>query len=559
MGHPLSAKVKHPHLHKQYRQQIKTSERPMSLRKEDTANEITTGFFHEQQVSMDLDFFLVLLVLFQPSVTAVLLTVEAGQTKYDSEYGGDVVLGCSFKPKLSTPRAELKVTWLRMDSPMPRDIYSMDNWKEQLQFQDPDYQGRVKLLTEEVKDGWAKLQISSLQISDSGMYQCVVQTSEGADYKEIKLSVKAPYKAVTKDIQKDPKGDGVLLTCQSEGYPESSVMWKDGYMKKLFANTTTLSTTEKLFRVTSQIRVPSSDKMNYTCSFGNDGQSATFQIPDEIRVPDGNNGAVIVTSCIGVILIVIVAAVLVYRHQNGCRKGSTRNIMVNGGSKTVLPVFCLQMSKENEEERTIFNKGSVEENLKAFVKAYYLDLSFTERPRQYWEAFGMEMLPYSLKNNEGQPVNLQALIPEAGETLLLEGSSGSGKTILAHFLVSSWTEGPTHAFPNLLDLSAVQLLLYMDCSEAKGDLFQEITTQLSIKEKMATEEELRTLLSRSSETLLLLDGYREGNQSFDESLRTFMGERGGCRLLVMACTGHCDTLRGTVGTGRVVKLQMETV
>lgn len=155
-------------------------------------------------------------------------------------------------------------------------------------------------------------------------------------------------------------------------------------------------------------------------------------------------------------------------------------------------------------------------------------------------------------------MNLQALLPEAGETRFLEGPPGSGKTTVANILVSSWTQGPTHALPNLLDLSTLRLLIYVDCSKVKGDLFQEITIQLSLMKKISTEDELRAVLTRSSDALLLLDGYREGNQFFDESLRRFLMEKGGCRVLVMACPGHCPTLKDTVGTEGVLQLQTQS-
>ncbi|XP_054468529.1 programmed cell death 1 ligand 1-like [Anoplopoma fimbria] len=502
--------------------------------------------FKGLQISMDWAIIVVLQVLFQPSLSA-LFTVEAERTMYESNYGEDVVMGCRFQPKLSNLNADLKVTWHWISSTSFREVYRMDNWKEHLASRDPDYRGRVKLLTEELHEGRAKLQVSRLRINDSGTYQCLVQTAEGVDYKMITLSVVAPYKSVTKRIHKAAEGDEVLLTCQSQGYPESSVTWQDGHLQRLNSTTTAVSTADQLFTVTSQIRIRSSDRNNYTCFFTNDGISETFHIPDGIPDPHVKHDALIVVLSIGVIMLVIIIAVVMYRRQKGSSTHNTRNVLVD--------VRGLEKDKGNEEEIIMFNEVSMEENLGVFLKAHYCNFSFSPEVRHHWDAFVVEEMPHRLRNNEGHPVNLQALLPEAGETLFLEGLPGSGKTTVAHILVSSWTEGPTHALSNLLDLSKLPLLFFVNCSKVKGHLIHEITNQLSLPVKIAMEDKLRTVLTRSSEPLLLLDGYREGNQFFDESLRKFLMERGRCRVLVMACPGHCPTLKDTIETERVLQLQ----
>ncbi|KAK5851920.1 hypothetical protein PBY51_023433 [Eleginops maclovinus] len=499
---------------------------------------------------MDWAVILVLHVMFQPSLS-VLFTVEAERTMYESKFGEDVVMGCRFQPKLSNHQAALQVMWQWFTSTLIREVYHLDDWKQNVATQDPDYLGRVVLLTEELHKGWAKLKISRLRINDSGTYQCLVQTGEGADYKTTTLSVVAPYKSVTKHIEKAAGGDDMLLTCLSEGYPESPVMWQNGQHQTLSSNTTSVTTPEQLVQVTSRIRVRSSAKDSYKCIFTKDGSSATFQIPDEIPVPQKRNDALIVVLSIGVIIVALIIAMLFYRRQKGFRFHCTRNLSVDGQGKSDSVAACIAKNKDNEEEITIFNEGCMEENLGAFLKNHYSNFSLSTEMTHHCEAFAVEELPHRLQNNEGKSVSLQALLPKAGEVVFLEGSPGSGKTTVAHILVSSWTEGPTHALSKRVNLSTVRFLFTIDCNRVKGDFFQEIKMQLSLLEK--TEDELRTLLT--SEALLVLDGYREGNHFFDESLRKFVMEREGCRVLVMSCPRHCPILNDTVVTGRTLQIQ----
>lgn len=70
-------------------------------------------------------------------------------------------MGCSFQPKPANPAADLKVTWHRMTTSAAQVVYQMVNGAEHSA--SPEYRGRVKLLTEELKVGWAKLQVSNWQ------------------------------------------------------------------------------------------------------------------------------------------------------------------------------------------------------------------------------------------------------------------------------------------------------------------------------------------------------------------------------------------------------------
>ncbi|KAM9793387.1 programmed cell death 1 ligand 2-like isoform 3-T3 [Syngnathus typhle] len=218
-------------------------------------------------------------LLFQPCLQ-VLFTADAERVSYSAQMGGEVLMGCHFYPLSPHPYEDLMVAWYWSSRASPRLVSRLERGLEQDSSQHPDFKGRARLLTEEIKDGRAVLQLSRLRINDSGNYQCVVRTRNGADYKHIQLSVTAPYKTVTKTISKMVTGGKLVLNCQSEGYPMSTVAWEDGHGRNLNASTSVVTTEEGLYRITSGIQVGSSQKNNYTCRFDSSSTSATFLIPD---------------------------------------------------------------------------------------------------------------------------------------------------------------------------------------------------------------------------------------------------------------------------------------
>ncbi|XP_072310020.1 programmed cell death 1 ligand 1-like [Eucyclogobius newberryi] len=450
-----------------------------------------------------------------------LFTVQVDKSEYKSEFRGDVVMGCGFQTPSPTALSGIKVIWHWITpGGEVREVYRMDNAVERLTTQHPDYRGRVRLLTDEIQRGWAKLQVSNLKISDSGKYQCYVQTVAGADYGTLTLSVFAPFRSIDKSIEKVSEQEQVRLTCQSEGYPQPHVTWYNGQQAVVKPTTTIQTTADQLFKVTSQINVTSLEMNNYTCHFSD--YSATIQIPDDIPVPTKRNTVLIVLLCLALSLVGIVLVFV------GCKLMQKAN----------------QKDSINDEENTKINQSNIN-GLKSLLEDHYSKL-IQNLPRAHRDTQGPHFTLYDI---QGKRLNLPDLVPANGEALLLEGPTESGKTTLVHTLVSLWMEPA----PDLPDLSRLQLVVCIDGSNTNSNLWDEITTQLSLKD-VAAENDLRNVLT--SETLLIVDGYKEGNALFDSSLQRFLFDRKGHRVLLTTSQEHTK-VKEMVGTGATVTLQIQ--
>ncbi|XP_035632651.1 programmed cell death 1 ligand 1-like isoform X2 [Oncorhynchus keta] len=274
-------------------------------------------------VRMEQAFLLVLQVVLWPTLAA-LFTVEVDSPFHVAEFRGVVTMGCRFQPGGQGP--DLSVIWHRIWPPPVVEVYRLENRQEDLTSQNPQYRGRVRLVTEEITNGWAKIEVSMLRINDSGIYQCLVEMA-GADYKQTTLTVKASYKTIVKSMKRR-RGDEVELVCESEGYPLATMTWKDRSLGNIKSNDTTVRTPDQLFQVTSTITVKSSDKNNYTCALVEEGEvpkgpSARFDIPDEIDLPlamHSKSKCDTLSIALGTSLtvaMVIAAAIFGYRRRRG--------------------------------------------------------------------------------------------------------------------------------------------------------------------------------------------------------------------------------------------------
>lgn len=146
------------------------------------------------QVSMDWALILILQVMLQPSLSGVdttpshehrllwidvrstqwhdfaffpleLFTVLTEKTHYEAEFGGAVEMGCRFQPKVVNPQDNLQVIWYWIPASQgagrPREVSRIEKGVEKVTSQSQDYRGRVTFLTEELKEGWAKVKVST--------------------------------------------------------------------------------------------------------------------------------------------------------------------------------------------------------------------------------------------------------------------------------------------------------------------------------------------------------------------------------------------------------------
>ncbi|XP_068127493.1 programmed cell death 1 ligand 1-like isoform X2 [Hyperolius riggenbachi] len=266
--------------------------------------------------------------LFAP-ITA-LFTVQAINTVYTAEYEGDVAMECQFPVKPDTDIDATTVIWKhKTDTGKDIEVATFFNGKEADILQKNGEKGRVKLLSQELSKGRAILRINKLKITDAGQYLCII-SSQGSDYKTIQLEVKAPYKEIHRKVRDVVTSSGQRvkeISCQSVGYPEAEVTWlNDSGSPITVYNTTSEFTADKLYSVTSVIRVSSAANRNFTCTFWNEAYnnktSLTFTISETERNQESSQWIYAVT----VFVILIILAPVTFLINGRCKRRYKENM-----------------------------------------------------------------------------------------------------------------------------------------------------------------------------------------------------------------------------------------
>ncbi len=101
--------------------------------------------------------------------------------------GEDVILPCSVKPNISV--VDMRVEWFRLDLRDSQLVHLYEDHVDRNTDQIQSYRGRTELNHQELQRGDASLKLSSVRVSDEGLYKCFIQSKSRSDDATVNVSV----------------------------------------------------------------------------------------------------------------------------------------------------------------------------------------------------------------------------------------------------------------------------------------------------------------------------------------------------------------------------------
>uniref|UniRef100_A0A672S3J3 Immunoglobulin domain-containing protein n=1 Tax=Sinocyclocheilus grahami TaxID=75366 RepID=A0A672S3J3_SINGR len=137
--------------------------------------------------------------------------------------GEDVILPCSVKPSISV--VDMRVEWHRLDQKYLL-VHLFDDHEDRNTDQIQSYRGRTKLNHPELQRGDASLKLSSVRVSDEGLYKGFIQSKSWNDDTTVNVKVEAVGRPPVITVDGFDHSGGLHLQCESEGwYPEPDLEW----------------------------------------------------------------------------------------------------------------------------------------------------------------------------------------------------------------------------------------------------------------------------------------------------------------------------------------------
>ncbi|KAK7118465.1 hypothetical protein R3I94_022081 [Phoxinus phoxinus] len=188
---------------------------------------------------------------------------------------GDIFVTCIYSAECLLPCTSTNldiIHWYKDSKPVHSFYYNQD----QLSHQSEDYKGRTSLLPEsEIKNGNVSLLLKNIRVQDEGRYRCYTANDKTNDEQFVSVSVEAPVKSVDITLKDD------TVTCSTSGvYPQPEVSWSSDPPANEPLNTFPL-TEEKLFMVTSELKVGVTSTYKYSCSITSKGRTKTATLEEQ--------------------------------------------------------------------------------------------------------------------------------------------------------------------------------------------------------------------------------------------------------------------------------------
>ncbi|XP_044305995.1 butyrophilin subfamily 3 member A1-like [Varanus komodoensis] len=201
-------------------------------------------------------------------------------------FGEDTILPCQLGNGRIPESTNFKIQWTFSTPSKKIELISYDG-KIKKETENESYKGRIQLFNHEHKRGNMSLKLKHIVLPDQGKYICTVSTEKWLDEVVIELHLIA--KGVDPTITlKDYKGQGIGLTCASEGwYPKPQALWLSSKGKNRTEKEITTSTENAAgtFSVFSSITIEPGTASEVSCKIF----SSVLQQESESRIMIAEN------------------------------------------------------------------------------------------------------------------------------------------------------------------------------------------------------------------------------------------------------------------------------
>ncbi|CAM4519510.1 unnamed protein product [Leuciscus chuanchicus] len=175
--------------------------------------------------------------------------------------GEDVILPCYINP--NTSAVDMKVEWFRLDKDEIVHLY--ENRENRITEHSESYRGRTALFQDLLQNGNASLKLSTVQVSDEGVYKCFIESNSWYDDITVTVNVGAIGTHPLIIIEEFDHSGGLRLLCACEGWnPEPELLWLDSEGNDLISDTKEAHKDAKGFSVKHRITVHNSET-KYHC------------------------------------------------------------------------------------------------------------------------------------------------------------------------------------------------------------------------------------------------------------------------------------------------------